>query len=564
MSTPAGDRPKRGHPVVSRIITVLAGLLVLLALITPDNISRLPAGSFWPVAFVRIPLEGILGVAILLVLPARPRRVVATILGATLGVLTVVKIINMGFFAALARQFNPVLDWGLLDDGFSFLTDSIGRRGAIGVAIAAGLLVVALPVLITLAVRRMAGFADRHRTGARWTALVCSVAWVSLALLGTGFIPGVFVASDTAAALAYSTALTVPQGVKDRQAFASEAKVDAFRDTPADEMLTGLRGKDVLFAFIESYGRSAVEDPKYAAQIDATLGAGTKALAAAGYAARSGYLTSSTAGGGSWLAHSTFQSGLWINNEQRYRTLVSSDRLTLTSAFKRAGSRTVAVEPGLTYAWPEGEFYGYDAIYGSQALGYRGPSFSWATMPDQFTLAAFERLEHSKPKHGPLMAEMTFVSSHTPWAPIPEIVDWQDIGDGSIYGPMVKDAETPAELWKDPDRVRGEYRKSIEYSLNSLISYVQTYGDENLVLVFLGDHQPAPIITGEDASRDVPITIVAHDKAVLDKVAAWGWTDGLKPAPQAPVWRMDAFRDKFLSTFSGKVPVAKAHAVGRR
>src|SRR3954449_8568671 len=103
MSTPARDNPKRGHPVLSGIITVLAGLLVLLALITPDNVSRLPAGSSWPVAFVRIPLEGILGIAILLVLPARPRRVVATILGALLGLLTVVKIINMGFFAALAR-----------------------------------------------------------------------------------------------------------------------------------------------------------------------------------------------------------------------------------------------------------------------------------------------------------------------------------------------------------------------------------------------------------------------------------------------------------------------------
>src|SRR4029453_7591956 len=305
MPTPDGDRPKRGHPVLSRILTVLAGLLVLLALITPDNISRLPAGYSWQMALLRIPLEGILGVALLLALSARPRRIVATILGAALGVLTVVKIINMGFFAALARQFNPVLDWGLLDDGFSFLTDSVGRTGAIGVAIAAGLLAAVLPVLITLAVRRLTGFADRHRTAARRTALASSVAWVSLALLGTGFVPGVFVASDTAAALAYSTALTVPQGVEDRQAFTREAKVDAFRDTPADEMLTGLHGQAVLFLFACTYGRSAVEDPEYATQIDATLSAGTKTLAAAGYSAKSGYLTSSTAGGGSWLAHST-------------------------------------------------------------------------------------------------------------------------------------------------------------------------------------------------------------------------------------------------------------------
>jgi hypothetical protein len=78
---------------------------------------------------------------------------------------------------------------------------------------------------------------------------------------------------------------------------------------------------------------------------------------------------------------------------------------------------------------------------------------------------------------------------------------------------------------------------------------VETYGDNNLVLVLLGDHQPASMITGQTANRDVPITIVAHDPAVLDRISGWGWQDGLIPSPQAPVWRMDAFRDRFLTAF---------------
>ena len=69
-------------------------------------------------------------------------------------------------------------------------------------------------------------------------------------------------------------------------------------------------------------------------------------------------------------------------------------------------------------------------------------------------------------------------------------------------------------------------------------------------MVFLGDHQASPIITGPDASHDVPITIVAKNPAVLDRVASWGWTDGLKPAHAAPVWRMDQFRDHFLTAFA--------------
>ena len=96
----------------------------------------------------------------------------------------------------------------------------------------------------------------------------------------------------------------------------------------------------------------------------AVLAAGTKQLQAAGFGARSGWLTSSTFGGISWLAHSTMQSGLWIDNPSRYDQLVASNRLTLSTAFKRAGWRTVADVPSDNRYWPEGSsFYHYDKVY---------------------------------------------------------------------------------------------------------------------------------------------------------------------------------------------------------
>ena len=55
---------------------------------------------------------------------------------------------------------------------------------------------------------------------------------------------------------------------------------------------------------------------------------------------------------------------------------------------------------------------------------------------------------------------------------------------------------------------------------------MQRYGDEDLVLVVLGDHQPATVITGEDASHDVPISIIARDPKVIDQTAGWSWQDG--------------------------------------
>ena len=537
---PAGDR--RGKPASTAWLTsALAGLLVQFALVAPDQVSRLTPGQF-----VRIPLEGLLCVALVLVLPQRARRVVTALVGAALGLLTILKIIDMGFFATLARPFDPVLDWALLDDGIRFLTDSIGLVGAIGSTVAAAVLTTAVLIVMTRSVRRLASIVVRHRSAATRAVAALGIVWITCAVSGVQIVPGVPLAADSAAALTYDSARRVPAALRDQEAFAAQAAVDAFRDTPGQDLLTGLRGKDVIFSFIESYGRDAVENP----EVGAVLDDGDRRLRAAGFASRSAFLTSPTAGGGSWLAHSTFLSGLWIDNQERYRSLLTSERLTLISAFRRANWRTIGVQPGTAQAWPEGEtFYGYDRIYTAGELGYRGPKFGWSSMPDQYTLSVFERFEHATPGHAPLMAEITLVSSHSPWAPIPRLIGWTDIGDGSVYTAIAAAGNSMEDVWRDPARIRTEYRRSIEYSLNSLISYVEKYGDDDLVLVVLGDHQPAPIITGEDASRDVPITIVTRDRTVLSRISGWGWHAGLRPGPQAPVWRMDTFRDRFLTAF---------------
>ena len=151
-------------------------------------------------------------------------------------------------------------------------------------------------------------------------------------------------------------------------------RTTAAGNTPSADLLTGLRGKDVIVAFVESYGRVAVQGSAFSPQVDAVLNAGTKPLRAAGFSSRSAFLTSPTFGGISWLAHSTLQSGLWIDNQQRYDQLVASDRFTLSDAFKRAGWRTVGDVPSNEGDWPEGtSFYHYDKLYDDHNVGYVGP-----------------------------------------------------------------------------------------------------------------------------------------------------------------------------------------------
>ncbi|HKS44841.1 MAG TPA: sulfatase-like hydrolase/transferase [Amycolatopsis sp.] len=551
--TPATEQPEEETGgTASRIrrftrptITVLAWLLLLAALILPNDLNRLT-----PVAFLRIPVEALIAMVLILVAPRRVSRWGAVAGGVLVGLVTILKVADMGFYKAFERPFDLLSDWTFLSSGIDLLAGQLGRAGAIAAVIGIGILAVGVVVLMVLSALRVTRVVAGHRTASTRAVAVLGVVWLVCAVVGVEIAPGQPIAARSAGAQAYNDTRQVVAELRDHQAFAAEAAVDAYRDTPGNQLLTALRGKDVLLTFVESYGRVAVQDSDIAPAIDKLLDDGTSRLRAAGYSARSGFLTSSTAGGGSWLAHSTLQSGLWVNSQQRYDNLMTRDRLTLSSAFHRAGWQTVHDVPAHFTPWPEGKkFYGFDRYYDAPSLGYKGPFFSYAPMPDQFILSKFQQAERAAP-HAPMMAEVDLVSSHWPWAPLPRMIGWNDLGDGSVYGPIRAQSKSIDEVWKDSASVRAAYGESIQYSLNTLISYVENYGDDNLVLVFLGDHQPNQAVTGENASKDVPITIVARDPAVLDRISTWGWTEGLRPSPQAPVWPMNTFRDKFLAAYS--------------
>ncbi len=138
----------------------------------------------------------------------------------------------------------------------------------------------------------------------------------------------------------------------------------------------------------------------------------------------------------------------------RYAQLTASSRLTLSDAFNKAGWRTVADVPSNEKNWPEGKtFYHYDQIYNQYNVGYTGPHFSYARVPDQYTLAKFQKLELAQP-HSPVMAEIDLVSSHTPWAPLPHMVPENALGDGSIFDGMPEQGQQPNAVWTNAHDVQ--------------------------------------------------------------------------------------------------------------
>ncbi|MGV9994241.1 sulfatase-like hydrolase/transferase [Streptomyces sp. NPDC003374] len=534
--------------MLSLAVTLLALALVVVALLLPNKQEQ-----FRVAAFTRIPVEALLGAAVLVALGRRTRTAVAAVGGACLGVLTVLNLTDIQFNQYLGRSFNVILDWELLDDARSYLADALGGTVALLATVGVVLLVLAVIALMALATVRVSDFLGRDRSRTTRVLLVLSAIWMTCSSLHL-HIAGVPVASEHTVVMLKYHEQALRSTIRDEREFARTAKVDAFGGTPGSQLVPDLRGKDMIFTFIESYGRSAIEDPIMAPGVDRTLETSTRALARAGFHAKSGWLTSATYGGGSWLGHSTFMSGLWVDNQNRYRTVTAGDHLTLTEAFRRTGAwDTVGVMPGVQKGWPEAKWYGLDKVYNAFQVGYAGPKFSWSTMPDQYALEAFQQQVHGKKHDKPLTSFVILTSSHQPWAPIPKLVPWDRLGDGSVFQGIEAAGTKAEDVIADPIRSREEYGKSIQYSVTALTQWLQRYGNDNTVLVFLGDHQPIARVSGNHASRDVPCSIVAKDPKVLDKIASWGWTDGLRPAHDAPVWRMSAFRDRFLTAY-GSVP----------
>lgn len=472
-------------------------------------------------------------IVVLFALPHAATRAAVTVVLTTAALL---RLADLATAAALSRPFNPALDLGLLSAAWDL------GRGALGTplflaSLAAGVLLLGVATAsLWWATGRLTRLAPRP---ARHRGRILLAAAVPLAFLS---LP-----SGTLAHLANRTATTVSARA-DLAIFRTAAATDAYVPVPAGT-LAGLSGTDILLIFVESYGRSALTDPAYAPTIAAALSDAEAAFSAAGLAMRSSSLVSPVTGGQSWLPRATLTTGLTIDSQARYAALLASPRQTLLHIARAAGWQTAAVVPAITRPWPEGRFFGYDRILAAADLGYRGAAFNWVTMPDQFTLAASERLLLAPGPRPPLMAEIALISSHAPWTPIPPLLPWDGLGDGAVFTPYATAGSPPDVVWRDPARVRDQYRQSLDYTLRTVASFLLRHTDRPTLAIVLGDHQPAPFVSGDPTGRDVPVHVIGPAAAIA-RLDGWGWTPGLRPAAESAAWPMADFRDRFLAAFA--------------
>ena len=556
-------RRAAGRP--RRVPRAKPGLTLGAAFIGMSLLWNLPVtltGFGWP-WLATAALEVVLAFALLALLPRLrtgwPGRLASGLMALATALVAASKLAELTLRESLARPLNPLHDLQLAQSLVHLTTETLGSL--LGWLSIAGLALLPLLVFAGAVAALRATQRALERPFARGATLAASAILISLfaveQVAPQALGPHRLVAAHASATLLrqwrHATAVQVSL-----QSLQGAIVQDRFRSVPADRLLARLGGADVLLLFIESYGRSALELPRYASTLVPTLDAFGERLAEHGLLAASGWLTSPTQGGQSWLAHGTLESGLWLPDQAHYDALMRSDRLTLTRAFARAGYRTVAIKPAITRPWPEGEQLGFSRIYAAADLGYAGRPYNWVTMPDQYTLAAFERAERAGSEL-PLFADVSLISSHAPWTPIaPVLEDWSTMGDGGVFSEWADDGDPPEVVWRDPERVREQYGRAIEYVLQVLASYSANFVDENTLLILVGDHQPAPLITGEEASRDVPMHVISRDPERLAPFLEWGFTPGMRPDPGAAAEPMDAFRDFFLEAFTAPADAAVA------
>ena len=241
------------------------------------------------------------------------------------------------------------------------------------------------------------GWSARHRVRRRGSSSPLGVVWVLSAVVGAAGASGAPVASTSAAALAYDQVSQVPTELAtSRSSRATLTRRPAARPCPgrpaADR--AARQGRAARLRRELRPGRRS----GLAVLAGRRRGARRRHPAAGARPASAPAAPSSPrrrSAGISWLAHSTLQSGLWVDSQQRYDALVDQPPAHAEPARSGgpAGAPSSTCRPTPTTGRRASASTATTSSTTPATSGTPGPRFGYPTMPDQYTLDAFRRLE---------------------------------------------------------------------------------------------------------------------------------------------------------------------------
>ena len=401
---------------------------------------------------------------------------------------------------------------------------------------------------------------------ARWTWLPTALALALVVAHPAGWAPGLtwhLVTKPVTPTYWRQAGLLTTAFSPERLAAALPAApvLDAAMQEAPDQALAALRGRDFKLLFLESYGAMAFDDPRAAPKLAPARARLAAQMAAGGWQVASAYVRSPTFAGASDLAHLTMLSGIDLSDPLRHDLLLTTQRPTLNSLFRRAGYQSVGLYPALSWDWAERAYYGFDLFVDGRDLAYRGPPLGYWKIPDQFSLARFDELHPVRADSPPRFLFFPTITTHLPFGPVPPFQpDWQRLLSPDPFGAEATERLSKAYVdWLD---MLPNYVGMFDYTYQWLGAYLQRPEPRESVMLWLGDHQPAASVSGEGASWDVPVHIVTRDPVLLARFIALGFRPGLEP--QRPTLGGMAQMTALLIKAFGNDPVAVATAATAR
>lgn len=494
------------------VLRAIAALVLINGALTFQNLWPTPG----VIPALRLSVEASLIVAALALLRPWPRaRIWARrLVVAVLPILVIARYAQETLAGLFGRPLDLVAEVRHLPNVADLITTAVGPWPVVVLGLAAVAIVGVLAGASAWAARSLDAAMESRGIGRVFGA--AAVAAILLYAVGEGAGPRGLFASPVTPGIA--------QQVRLAYGHVAGPQRETFAPALAASDLAGLAGADVFIVFVESYGATSFD--RADARFDASLRTLGTAVDEAGWSAASSFVTSPTFGGGSWLAHATIMTGAEVRRSSAYDSFVAGGGETLADRFRAAGYRTIALVPGIRSAWPQGEALNVDRIVPAAGLEYSGAPFGWFEIPDQVSLAWLQRHELAVAGRRPVFAFFPTVMSHAPFGPLPDYVpDWSRVLDGGDLG-SPRSSSLGRLHW---NAWAGRYVDAISYELQVLAGFVRERAANDTLIIVLGDHQPAAIVSGRAARWDVPVHILASRPGLIAPFIASGFTPGLQP-----------------------------------
>ncbi|HEY80343.1 MAG TPA: hypothetical protein EYP25_10445 [Anaerolineae bacterium] len=315
------------------------------------------------------------------------------------------------------------------------------------------------------------------------------------------------------------------------------------------------RKPNIYLIFIESYGSVLYKRSHFTNDYLALMAEMEARLRDGGWTMETGLSRSPTWGGGSWMAYTSAEFGLYISSQPQF--LAIKDRFirqpypSLGRYLQTQGYHHVRLAP-IQRALSAAEDEANDALYGPDRwlrfadLDYQGPLYGWGpSPPDQFTLNKARELLRSQSPF-PLFLVYLTQNSHYPWAPLPPLTaNWRDLNDPNWPSPPPIGEPIPHR-----DNIK-HYREAIRYQWETLSQLIlDTPASEDAIFILIGDHQP-PRVSRRADSFDTPIHILARDHDFPPRFETYGFEPGLVVSDLRQDMQHEGFYAMFIRELAG-------------